>query len=99
MNETPTAAPTAVEGSVPQKKPAEPRTAEYVVFTQAGDKDTWKTIDTVSAKNPDDAIEIAVAKLAENLQAGKYVAVAKARWNPGVIEPKVERSLVLRRVK
>lgn len=81
-----------------QKKTAA-RTSPYLVLTKAGDKDSWKTVDTVTAKNPDDAIELAVGKLSEELQAGVYVAIATKRWNPATIKPKVERSLVLTRVK
>ena len=62
----------------PKKKPAAKR-AEYVVFEPTGEVDTWRIIDNVSAKNPDDAIEIAVAAKPEDEQKGTYVAVASAR--------------------
>lgn len=105
MNDTQTAPPLqnlpeAKAGSdTPAAKKAETRTSPYLVLTKAGDKDSWTTLDTVTAKNPNDAIEQAVAKLSEELQAGVYVAVAIKRWNPTEIEAKVERSLVLKRVK
>lgn len=73
------------------------RTSPYLVLAKAADK--WKTLDTVTAKNPDDAIELAVGKLPEDQQAGVYVAIATRRWTPTEIKAKVERSLVLTRVK
>lgn len=103
---TTTEAPTAPQTAAPPvvetaKKKTETRTSPYLVLTRASghDSKSWKVVDTVTAKNPDDAIELAVAKLAEDTQAGVYVAVATKRWNPATIEPKVERSLVLKRVK
>lgn len=78
------------------RKVAEPGT-EYVVFKQAfGDASIYTRLAGATARTTEDAIKTVVESLPEDNQAGVYVAVSASRWNVVTVEPKVERTLIVK---
>jgi hypothetical protein len=99
MNETQTAPPTVTPPKPAPKPVAADAGTEYLVLRKIDDGKGWATVNTATARTTEAAIKAVVEKLAEKDQAGTYVAVVASRWQPVEIEPKVERSLVVKAVK